>query len=100
MKNIADELRQREAETEKLKQTLRNTPPSDPAYVRISVGSCRVYLAQSLGLIIARGRCLSGHVVQASLSRIRHRNSLTEETWEDTVQGLGKSVSINATVFG
>ena len=45
MKNIADELRQREAETEKLKQTLRNTPPSDPAYVRICVGSCRVYLA-------------------------------------------------------
>ena len=41
MKNIADELRQREAETEKLKQTLRNTPPSDPAYVRTCVGSCR-----------------------------------------------------------
>ena len=100
MKNIADELRQREAETEKLKQTLRNTPPSDPAYVRTCVGSCRVYLAQSLGLIIARGRGLSGHVVQASLSRIRHRNSLTEKVWEDAVQGLGKSVSINATVFG
>lgn len=45
MKNIADELRQREAETEKLKQTLRNTSPSDPAYVRTCVGSCRVYLA-------------------------------------------------------
>ena len=45
MKSIADELRQREAETEKLKQTLRNTPPSDPAYVRTCVGSCRVYLA-------------------------------------------------------
>ena len=100
MKNIADELRQREAETEKLKQTLRNTPPSDPAYVRTCVGSCRVYLAQSLGLIIAYGRCLSRHVVQVSLSRIRHLNSLTEKVWEDAVQGLGKSVSINATVFG
>ena len=100
MKNIADELRQREAETEKLKQTLRNTPPSDPAYVRTCVGLFRVYLAQSLGLIIARGRCLSGQVVQASLSEIRHRNSFTEKAWEDAVQGLGKSVSINATVFG
>lgn len=34
MKNISDELKQREAETEKLRQTIRNTPPSDPAYVR------------------------------------------------------------------
>ena len=33
MKNIADEMRQREAETEKLRQALRNTPPNDPAYV-------------------------------------------------------------------
>ena len=35
MKNIADDLRQREAETEKLRQSLRNTPPNDPAYVCI-----------------------------------------------------------------
>lgn len=33
MKNIADEMRQREAETEKLRQAVRNTPPNDPAYV-------------------------------------------------------------------
>ncbi|KAJ7378122.1 hypothetical protein OS493_024787 [Desmophyllum pertusum] len=32
MKNILDDLRQREAETEKLRQTIRNTPPDDPAY--------------------------------------------------------------------
>ena len=35
MKNITDDLRQREAETEKLRQSLRNTPPNDPAYVCI-----------------------------------------------------------------
>lgn len=34
LKNIADDMRQREAETEKLRQTIRNTPPNDPAYVR------------------------------------------------------------------
>ena len=98
MKNIADELRPREAETEKLKQTLRNTPPSDPAYVSTRVGWCRVYLAQSLGLIIARGRCVSSHVVRSSLSGIRYQNALTEKAWEDAVQELGKSVSVSATV--
>ena len=40
------------------------------------------------GLIIARGLCVSGHVVRASFfsdlsSRIRHRNALTEKAWED-----------------
>lgn len=33
MKSIYDDLSQREAEAEKLRQTIRNTPPNDPAYV-------------------------------------------------------------------
>ncbi len=33
MKGISDDLRQREAEAEKLRQAIRNTPPTDPAYV-------------------------------------------------------------------
>ena len=33
MKSIYDDLAQREAEAEKLRQTIRNTPPNDPAYV-------------------------------------------------------------------
>lgn len=33
MKDIHDDLKQREAETEKLRQAIRNTPPNDPAYV-------------------------------------------------------------------
>ena len=33
MKDIRDDLKQREAEAEKLRQTIRNTPPNDPAYV-------------------------------------------------------------------
>ena len=46
-------------------------------------------LAWSLGLIIPRGLCVSGHEVRASFfsSRIRHRNALTEKAWEDVVQG-------------
>ncbi|XP_068727914.1 centriolin-like isoform X3 [Montipora capricornis] len=32
MRNTADDMRQREAETEKLRQTVRNTPQTDPAY--------------------------------------------------------------------
>ena len=40
--------------------------------------------------IIARGRCISGHVVRADLSsRIRDQNALTEKAWEDAAQGLG-----------
>ena len=38
-----------------------------------------------------RGRCVSGHVVRESSSRIRHRNALTERAWKDAVQGLGKA---------
>ena len=55
-----------------------------------------VVFSQSLGIIIARGRCVSGHVVRASfffpgtLSRIHPRNALTEKAWEDAAQGLGK----------
>ena len=41
-------------------------------------------------LIIPRGQSVSGHVVQAS--RLRHRSELTEEAWENAVQGLGKTV--------
>ena len=33
MKSIYDDLAQREAEAEKLRQTIRNTPTNDPAYV-------------------------------------------------------------------
>ena len=33
MKSIYDDLAQREAEAEKLRQTIKNTPPNDPAYV-------------------------------------------------------------------
>ena len=32
------------------------------------------------------------------LSRIRHRNALTERVWKDAVQGLGKYQSIFSTV--
>jgi len=41
MKSIYDDLAKREAEAEKLRQTIRNTPPNDPAYV------CTVYLEGS-----------------------------------------------------
>ena len=40
----------------------------------------------------------SGKVFEASpgrSSRIRHRNALTERTWKDAVQGLGKCLSGN-----
>lgn len=51
---------------------------------------------QSLGLIIPRRQCVSGHVVRASFSpgrssQIRHRNELTAEAWEHAVQGLEKN---------
>ena len=52
---------------------------------------------RALGLIIARGRCVSGHVVRAWSSRsswIRYRNALTEKPWEaknDEVLGLWES---------
>ena len=40
-------------------------------------------------------RCVLGNMVHLSellsgLSRIHHQNALTEKTWEDVVQGLGK----------
>lgn len=40
------------------------------------------------------GLCISGHVVRANQwpgrsSRIRHRNSLAQEAWEDAVKGQG-----------
>jgi len=41
MKNIADDTRQREAEAEKLRQAVMNTPPNDPAYVRSYVTCIR-----------------------------------------------------------
>ena len=43
-----------------------------------------------LNLIIPRGQSVSGHVAQAS--RIRRRSELTEKAWENSVQGLGKTV--------
>ena len=33
LRDIADDMKKREAETEKLRQALSNTPQSDPAYV-------------------------------------------------------------------
>ena len=41
------------------------------------------------------GGCISGHMVRLSellsgLSRLHYQNALTEKTWEDTAQGLGK----------
>ena len=50
--------------------------------------------ALSPGLIIPRGRSVSGHVVQAKMlparsPRIRHRSELTERAWENDVQGIG-----------
>ena len=46
------------------------------------------------GLIIARGRYVSGQVVRASSPRrIRRRIALTEKAWEDAVQG-GKLCSV------
>ena len=57
--------------------------------------------ALSLGLIIARGRCVSGHVVRANFrsSRIRHQNALTEKAWEDAIQGPGKGRITVASCF-
>ena len=49
------------------------------------VWNLQIYLAKFLGLIIAPGRCVSGHVVRASFSQIRHRNALTEKAWENAV---------------
>ena len=58
--------------------------------------------AWSLGLIIARGRCVSGNVVQASFrsSRTRHQNALTEKAWEDDVQRLTKRRITVTSCFG
>lgn len=33
LRDIADDMKKREAETEKLRQALSNTPQNDPAYV-------------------------------------------------------------------
>lgn len=49
-------------------------------------------LAQSLGLIIARGRSTSGHVVQASLLWAVLLGYDTEKALEDTAQGRGNSL--------
>ena len=51
-------------------------------------------VAQFQGLIIARGRYVSGQVVRASSPpRIRRRIALTEKAWEDAIQG-GKVCSV------
>ena len=51
-------------------------------------------VALSVGLIIPRGKCVSGHVSEEFFfSQILHRNTLTEIVWEDDVQGLGKAMS-------
>ena len=51
-------------------------------------------VALSIGLIIPRGSCVSGHVVRASsFSQIRHRNAFTEIAWEHAEQGLGMAMS-------
>ena len=60
----------------------------------------RPLFAKSLGVIIPRGLSVSGHVVLARfretlspgrLSRIHHRNALTEKAWEGVAQGLGNT---------
>ena len=45
------------------------------------------YVAQSLGLIIPRCQCVSGHVIRAK--------TLTEKAWENAVQGLGNTKCTN-----
>ena len=51
-------------------------------------------VALSIGLIIPRGSCVSGHVVRARFfCQIRQRNALTEIAWEDAEQGLGIAMS-------
>ena len=51
-------------------------------------------VALSVGLIIPRGRCVSGHLSERFFfSRIRHQNTLNEISWEDDVQGLGMAMS-------
>ena len=56
----------------------------------ISLPSCKWALAraQSLGLIIPRSQCVSGHVVRSP--QIRHRSELTEKAWEYALQGVNK----------
>ena len=52
-------------------------------------------VALSLGLIIPRGLCVSGHVARVSFfsQQIRHRNALPKIPWEDAVQGIGMATS-------
>ena len=51
-------------------------------------------VALSVGLIIPRGICVSGHVSErVFISQIRHRNTLTEIAWEAEVQGLSIAMS-------
>ena len=59
-----------------------------------TLGELQQGLAQSLGVVIARGRCVSGHVERASFSsRVRHRNALTEKAQKDAAQELGKATT-------
>ena len=51
-------------------------------------------VALSVGLIIPRGKCVSGDVSErAFFPQIRHCDTLTETAWEDDVQGLGMAMS-------
>lgn len=47
-------------------------------------------------LFIQRGLCVPGHVVQRMfLSRIYHRNALTEKAWKDALPGLGNLLALS-----
>ena len=56
-----------------------------------TVAVCRCLV--SLGLIIPRGQCVSGHVVRARPG-IRHRNALTEKAWEDSTVAVREKQGI------
>ena len=47
-------------------------------------------VALSVGLIIPRGKCVSGHVSERFFFFLRYA---TEIAWEDDVQGLGIAMS-------
>ena len=52
-------------------------------------------VALSVGLIIPRSQCVSGHVSERVFffSQIRHRNTLTDIAWKDDEHGLGMAMS-------
>ena len=80
------------------KKNQKNSQPSCYAQSQVSASQtgCPYYLTSltlillfeySLGFIIPRGQCVSGHVDRSS--RIRNQNALTEKTWEEALQGKG-----------